>query len=52
MFPFHGDYVALEMDKIKIAITRLSMLMERQLNFLNDNKPKTSAFCQFRKIRL
>ena len=35
---FHGDYVALEMDKIKIAITRLSMLMERQLNFLlNDH---------------
>ncbi|MCG8573252.1 MAG: aromatic amino acid ammonia-lyase [Flavobacteriales bacterium] len=31
---FHGDYVALEMDKIKIAITKLSMLMERQLNYL------------------
>lgn len=35
---FHGDYVSLEMDKVKIAITRLSMLMERQLNFLlNDH---------------
>lgn len=35
---FHGDYISLEMDKIKIAITRLSMLMERQLNFLlNDH---------------
>ncbi len=35
---FHGDYVSLEMDKLKIAITRLSMLAERQLNFLmNEN---------------
>ncbi len=35
---FHGDYVSLEMDKLKIAITKLSMLSERQLNFLlNDN---------------
>lgn len=31
---FHGDYVALEMDKLKIAITKLSMLAERQLNFV------------------
>jgi histidine ammonia-lyase len=31
---FHGDYVALEMDKIKIAITKLSMLAERQLNYV------------------
>jgi histidine ammonia-lyase len=31
---FHGDYVAFEMDKLKIAITKLSMLAERQLNFL------------------
>lgn len=31
---FHGDYVALEMDKCKIAITKLSLLLERQLNFL------------------
>lgn len=31
---FHGDYTALEMDKLKIAITKLSMLAERQLNFL------------------
>ncbi|MDO8231694.1 MAG: aromatic amino acid ammonia-lyase [bacterium] len=31
---FHGDYVALEMDKFKIAITKLSLLLERQLNFL------------------
>ncbi len=31
---FHGDYVAFEMDKLKIAITKLSMLCERQINFL------------------
>ncbi len=31
---FHGDYVSLEMDKLKIAITKLSILAERQLNFL------------------
>jgi len=30
---FHGDYVSLEMDKLKIAITKLSMLSERQLNY-------------------
>lgn len=31
---FHGDYISLEMDKVKIALTRLSMLMERQINYL------------------
>jgi histidine ammonia-lyase len=35
---FHGDYVALEMDKLKIAITKLTMLSERQLNFLMNDK--------------
>ena len=35
---FHGDYVSLEMDKVKLAITKLSMLMERQLNFLMNDK--------------
>ncbi|MGZ3946350.1 MAG: HAL/PAL/TAL family ammonia-lyase [Mucilaginibacter sp.] len=35
---FHGDYVSLEMDKLKIAITKLSMLCERQLNYLLNNK--------------
>jgi len=35
---FHGDYVALEMDKMKIAITKLSMLAERQLNYLLNDK--------------
>jgi len=31
---FHGDYISLEMDKLKIAVTKLTMLMERQLNYL------------------
>src|ERR1700761_6095391 len=35
---FHGDYVSLEMDKLKIAITKLSMLSERQLNSLLNKK--------------
>jgi histidine ammonia-lyase len=35
---FHGDYVSFEMDKLKIAITKLSMLAERQLNFLMNDK--------------
>jgi histidine ammonia-lyase len=35
---FHGDYVSFEMDKIKIAVTKLSMLAERQVNFLMNNK--------------
>lgn len=35
---FHGDYVSLEMDKVKIVITKLTMLAERQLNYLLNNK--------------
>jgi len=35
---FHGDYVSLEMDKVKIAITKLTMLAERQLNYLCHDK--------------
>ncbi len=31
---FHGDYVSLEMDKMKIVVTKLTMLMERQFNYL------------------
>lgn len=31
---FHGDYVSLEMDKLRLAITKLSMLSERQLNYM------------------
>ena len=35
---FHGDYISLEMDKLKIVITKLSMLAERQLNYLLNSK--------------
>lgn len=35
---FHGDYVSLEMDKLKIAVTKMSMLIERQLNYLLNSK--------------
>lgn len=31
---FHGDYISLEADKVKIAVTRVAMTMERQLNYL------------------
>lgn len=31
---FHGDYISLEEDKVKISIVRLVMTMERQLNYL------------------
>ncbi len=35
---FHGDYVSLAMDKLKIAIVKLSMLSERQLNYLLNDR--------------
>ena len=35
---FHGDYISLEMDKLKIAITKLSMLFERQINYLMNDR--------------
>ncbi|MCW3806038.1 HAL/PAL/TAL family ammonia-lyase [Plebeiibacterium marinum] len=35
---FHGDYVSLEMDKLKLAVTRVSMLSERQTAFLFNSK--------------
>lgn len=31
---FHGDYISLEADKVKIALVRLAMTAERQLNYL------------------
>lgn len=31
---FHGDYVSFEMDKLRMGITKLSILTERQLNYL------------------
>lgn len=49
---FHGDYISLEMDKIKIVITRLTMLAERQLNFLLNGKlnDKFPAFLNMKKL--
>ena len=35
---FHGDYISLEMDKLKLVVTKLSMLSERQLNYLLNHK--------------
>jgi len=49
---FHGDYISLEMDKIKIVITRLTMLAERQLNFLLNSKlnQKFPAFLNMKEL--
>lgn len=51
---FHGDYVALEMDKLRIAVTKLSMLSERQLNFLLNDKlnEKLPPFVNLGKLGL
>lgn len=35
---FHGDYVSFEMDKVKIAMTKLSMFSERKINFLFNDR--------------
>lgn len=35
---FHGDYISFEMDKLKIAITKLSLLLERQINYLMNDR--------------
>ena len=35
---FHGDYISLEMDKLKLVVTRIAMLAERQLNYLLNPK--------------
>ncbi len=35
---FHGDYVSLEMDKMRIVISKLCMLSERQLNYLLNDR--------------
>lgn len=35
---FHGDYISFEMDKLKIAVTKLVMLTERQINYLFHDK--------------
>ena len=35
---FHGDQVSLEMDTLRLALVKLCMLAERQLNFLLNDK--------------
>lgn len=35
---FHGDYISLEQDKVKIALVRVAMTSERQLNYLFHNR--------------
>lgn len=35
---FHGDYVSFEMDKLKIAVTKMTMLAERQMNYLFNDR--------------
>ncbi|MDO8582335.1 MAG: aromatic amino acid ammonia-lyase [bacterium] len=38
---FHGDYISLEMDKLKIVLTRIALTLERHINFfLNRNVNK------------
>lgn len=51
---FHGDYVALAMDKLKIVVTKLTMLAERQLNYLLNDKlnQKLSPFINTGKLGL
>ncbi|MCV6628948.1 MAG: aromatic amino acid ammonia-lyase [Flavobacteriaceae bacterium] len=51
---FHGDYVSLEMDKLKLVITKLSMLSERQLNYLLNAKlnDKLPPFVNLGKLGL
>jgi histidine ammonia-lyase len=51
---FHGDYVSLEMDKLKIVITKVSMLAERQLNYLLNDKlnQKLPPFINLGKLGL
>ncbi|MFW5793108.1 MAG: HAL/PAL/TAL family ammonia-lyase [Bacteroidota bacterium] len=51
---FHGDYVSLEMDKLKLAITKLSMMSERHLAFLCNSKinEKLPPFVNLGKLGL
>ncbi len=51
---FHGDYVSLEMDKLKLAVTRISMLSERQFAFMCNSKlnEKLPPFINLGKLGL
>lgn len=35
---FHGDYISFEMDKTKTAVAKLSLLLDRQINYLMNDK--------------
>lgn len=35
---FHGDYISFEMDKLKLALIKMTMLLERQLNYLLNDR--------------
>ncbi|MCC6599412.1 MAG: aromatic amino acid lyase [Crocinitomicaceae bacterium] len=35
---FHGDYISLAMDHLRIAMTKMTLLAERQLNFLMNDR--------------
>lgn len=35
---FHGDYISLDQDVLKIAVTRMTMTAERQLNYLLNDR--------------
>lgn len=35
---FHGDYIAVSMDQLKISLVKLTMLSERRLNFFLNSK--------------
>ncbi|MCC8036200.1 MAG: aromatic amino acid ammonia-lyase [Rikenellaceae bacterium] len=35
---FHGDYISFEMDKLKTAVTKMTMLAERQMNYIFHDK--------------
>jgi histidine ammonia-lyase len=49
---FHGDYASLAMDKLKIVIAKLTMLSERQLNYLLNDKlnQKLTPFINLGKL--
>src|SRR5690606_7440455 len=51
---YHGDYVSLAMDKLKIVVTKLCMLSERQLNYLLNDKlnQKLPPFINLGKLGL
>lgn len=51
---FHGDYVSWAMDQLKIVITKLTMLAERQLNYLLNDRlnQKLPPFINLGKLGL